>query len=273
MAYISNKLCHFVGRSLASDLDRFRLLQKIILSGMLLVNPNKENSPSEIKTTSQYTKIDDLGEVFPEIACVCFCDIPDDELLIHTTKYSKFGLAFKKDFLVHAGARPVQYVPKDFDMSIQMNGCITPKDSNKYFIDINRLLVYTLTMIDVLNGSNNSILRMYQEKKASDKLLQQASIHFEMNLPEIVVNNNIHGVTYALSRHIMNSNAYIKLFDPMLPNDDPQNYYMEREWRCLENVTFTIDDIVAVYLPHSEIIEDQFVKRFPELENRIYILE
>ena len=273
MAYISNKLCHFVGRALKDDWERYRLLQKIIKMGMLLVNPNEKGSPPRIGTSSDYKEIDDLGEVFSEIKCICFCDIPDNDLAIHTSKYSKLGLAFRKDFLVQAGARPVQYVPICADMSIQMKGCITPQSPRKYFPEISRLFLYTLIMIDVLNGNDNTIVHMYQQGKQTSQQIKQLAAYLELNLPEIVFENNVHAVAYTLFHHTINSNAYIKLFDPSLPENDPQNYYMEREWRCLENVKFTLDDIETVYLPYSEIMEDLFIKSFPELEDRIQILK
>ena len=43
---------------------------------------------------------------------VCFCDIPVADLPFHSQKYSPFGIAFKKSFLVKQGAAPVIYVPK-----------------------------------------------------------------------------------------------------------------------------------------------------------------
>src|ERR1035437_3915934 len=42
----------------------------------------------------------------------CFCDIPEEALQRHTSVYGRFGLAFKKDFLVARGANPVFYVAK-----------------------------------------------------------------------------------------------------------------------------------------------------------------
>jgi hypothetical protein len=38
--------------------------------------------------------------------------------------------------------------------------------------------------------------------------------------------------------------------------DDPENFYMEREWRSLRNIHFEIDDIHRIILPRS------FSKRF-----------
>ena len=43
--------------------------------------------------------------------------------------------------------------------------------------------------------------------------------------------------------------AYIKFFDPELPDEHPDNYYMEREWRALGPVAFSIADIRRILIP------------------------
>jgi hypothetical protein len=51
--------------------------------------------------------------------------------------------------------------------------------------------------------------------------------------------------------------GYVKFFDPSLSDDDPNNFYMEREWRVLgHTVRFTVGDIARLYLP-------------PEFSNRL----
>jgi hypothetical protein len=57
---------------------------------------------------------------------VCFCDIPDTDLAIHVRKYSRFGLAFKKDFLIERGACPVFYVANESPVST--NRVFSPDD-------------------------------------------------------------------------------------------------------------------------------------------------
>jgi hypothetical protein len=50
-----------------------------------------------------------INDVFVE-QVVCFCDIPEADLGMHIQKYSPFGLAFRKEFLIPKGASPVFYI-------------------------------------------------------------------------------------------------------------------------------------------------------------------
>ena len=44
---------------------------------------------------------------------------------------------------------------------------------------------------------------------------------------------------------------YIKCFDESLSDEDEENYYMEREWRILDQVEFTLNDVCRIILPES----------------------
>jgi hypothetical protein len=45
--------------------------------------------------------------------------------------------------------------------------------------------------------------------------------------------------------------SFLKVFDDSLPDEDPENFYMEREWRMLGNLRFAMDDVYRVILPQS----------------------
>jgi hypothetical protein len=40
----------------------------------------------------------------------------------------------------------------------------------------------------------------------------------------------------------------LKFFDARLPPDDERNYYMEREWRIMGGVSFSLSDVTRVLL-------------------------
>lgn len=92
--YVSNLLCHFVGRSKSSDEEKFQLLLLIIKEGRLLCSLDPAGTPKTIMS-SKYSG-EHVGEVLERCDSVCFCDIPDESLGIHTNKYSKFGMGFDK---------------------------------------------------------------------------------------------------------------------------------------------------------------------------------
>jgi Putative abortive phage resistance protein AbiGi, antitoxin len=105
--YVSNELTHFVGRSLQTAEEQYRLLTEVILtSGTLGTMP--EGSFQVCAGGGTHPASNDMVR-YPMI---CFCDIPVPDLALHIEKYSRFGLAFKKQFLVPKGARPVYYVPR-----------------------------------------------------------------------------------------------------------------------------------------------------------------
>jgi Putative abortive phage resistance protein AbiGi, antitoxin len=56
--------------------------------------------------------------------------------------------------------------------------------------------------------------------------------------------------------------AYIKLFDSSLPEGDPDNYYMEREWRVLGKVEFEVGDVARIVIPSD--FAQQFRDKVPE---------
>jgi hypothetical protein len=51
-----------------------------------------------------------------------------------------------------------------------------------------------------------------------------------------------------ITTHVL---AFVKIFDDALADDDPDNFYMEREWRVLGSVRFQLDDVARVFLPRS----------------------
>ena len=57
-------------------------------------------------------------------------------------------------------------------------------------------------------------------------------------------------VQHLLDFHVL---SFIKFFDPAMPEDDPENFYMEREWRVYGNVDFDLSDISRITLPGTYV--------------------
>jgi hypothetical protein len=105
--YVSNELTHFVGRGMAES-DQYDLLVNQILKPGWLTFPPHDRRTYRSPTFNLGTTISDGKMITTQV--ICFCDIPLADLAIHMNKYSHFGVAFRRDFLVALGANPVFYV-------------------------------------------------------------------------------------------------------------------------------------------------------------------
>jgi hypothetical protein len=63
----------------------------------------------------------------------------------------------------------------------------------------------------------------------------------------------------------------LKFFTVGLAGDDPENYYMEREWRVPEGFAFRLDDIARVIVPRE--FADQLCSDMPDYSGPIMIAE
>lgn len=65
--------------------------------------------------------------------------------------------------------------------------------------------------------------------------------------------------------------AFIKVFDSDLPESDPRNYYMEREWRVPNPVPFTAEDVASIVVPES--YAERFSSVFPQYARSVDAFE
>ncbi|WP_300063601.1 abortive infection system antitoxin AbiGi family protein [uncultured Roseobacter sp.] len=61
--------------------------------------------------------------------------------------------------------------------------------------------------------------------------------------------------------------AFIKPFDVSKSEDDIDNYYMEREWRSVGYVSFSLTNVQQVLVPSP--YQSELLQRFPALSDRI----
>jgi Putative abortive phage resistance protein AbiGi, antitoxin len=223
--YVSAELHHFVGKDLPDDDARYDTLLKILRSGLLrpgqlpgVESPQGESDPAGVAFTIQPAAEDTEEMVRAEV--VCFCDIPADDLGLHMTKYSHFGISFPKPFLCQQGANPVYYVACD------SRAVLSPETDDTlgrlFSAEIRRFL-----------GRNP----YFAPGDRDDAWRDAVALHRFAR-------------TYMF--------AFVKPFwvtlaggEPV-PDDDPMNVYMEREWRVLGPVRFALSDVSRVTLPQRE---------------------
>jgi hypothetical protein len=206
---------------------------------------------------------------------VCFCDIPEPDLAIHVTKYSKFGLAFPRGFLVEKGASPVFYIAKEAPVPVTM--LMAPPEFRARIDEVRRKGGYTdrallfdtsfraivdlLCAVDGLNADSDG--RFFKEVDSKDfesriKVLLQLSDDQVSALRTAIANNKQFFATLRTCTSFLLNDvfSFVKGFDTKLPFDDEQSYYMEREWRIPSNVQFSLSDVSRVFFP------SKYAKRF-----------
>src|SRR5437667_11562245 len=110
--YISKELTHFIKTRKAEHEGEnaiFEKMVKILKTECITTSSlgNREDRGIGL-SIDKSRKLSSNNKYIPGM--ICFCDIPLQDMSIHIAKYSRFGIAFKKDFLVSKGANPVFYV-------------------------------------------------------------------------------------------------------------------------------------------------------------------
>jgi hypothetical protein len=265
--YVSSELSHFVGRD-KSEEEQYSLLVKILRSGWLTHGPNHD--PTVARTAGlDFSKPISTDEAI-KYQVVCFCDIPENDLSIHVNKYSRFGLAFKKEFLIDAGACPVFYVanegrvpagavfnPGDFMSRIQGANAKGGVDRALYFDTSVRGILDLLAALD--SFCSNDGTEYFKGTVPRDEWKSRFCTLLGLNdaqaqAVEASLKGNFQAkqslaiCTDFLLNYVF---SFVKCFDAKRPFEDEANYYMEREWRVANNVSFRIDDVVRVFFPAS----------------------
>lgn len=235
--YVSDELTHFVGRGLP-ERAQFGLLLEVLRTGTLSPPPHTPDVEGRVS-------IDRAAPVSRNLAyepeAVCFCDIPVGDLDLHIRKYSPFGVAFRKPFLVQRGASPVFYVA----------GASTTRLPNGGGRGL------PITRADYYD-------RMVQEYH---RLRDEAQARLE-GLPPDAKERGFYDDLLRLA-HFLDFEvwSYLKFFHYPTNDEDPENYYMEREWRMLGTLRFALDDVRRVILP--EAYAREFRDAFPGYHGQV----
>jgi hypothetical protein len=209
--YVSDELTHFVGRTLQSADEQYGLLIENILT------PGKLGAlPDGSFQLCVHGDIHPANNDMVQYPMVCFCDIPVQDLSLHIEKYSRFGLAFKKCFLVPKGARPVFYVPRTtFGYGAGDFSFI------QHFLNADAAL-------ELSTGPGGAVASSSDEVRRLVKNLCWSAMPFSL--------------------HVF---GYMVFFDPNTTDTDATNYYMEREWRLPGLLTFDLPDVSRIILPSN----------------------
>lgn len=261
--YVSSELSHFVGKGQVDE-EQYQLLLHVLTTGWLTYAPH---DPSLPRTASlDFSKPISADEVI-QYQVVCFCDIPHADLAIHVQKYSKFGLAFGKNFLIDRGACPVFYVANE--SPVPANEVFSPDDflprineakkkgyvDRALFFDTSvRAILDLFAALDALCCDEEG--RYFKGFPGTDFKQRFAQLLGLSSDQMVAIEAALKGNDQALKTVRMSADfllnqvfTFMKCFDAKRSFQDEANYYMEREWRIGANLQFTLADVVRVFFP------------------------
>jgi hypothetical protein len=224
--YVSPDLTHFVGRGKRNQKERYEVLRAILNSGRLRARKptDLERAPYVLSINAE-AKLSTNDAYAPSV--VCFCDIPLGDLDIHMRKYSRFGIAFTKDFLLKAGATPVMYIPtkarpvlspfKDF---YRKPVASTARAFDEFYKRYHQL-GSDFRGVEIAPGSSTEMKKLARQFR---------------------------DLRYFLDINVL---SHLKFFDPLRADSDQDNFYMEREWRVNGNVRFALGAVRRVIVPEN----------------------
>jgi hypothetical protein len=237
--YISDILFHFVGKDLQKEEEQYDLLKKIIQEGWISFPPHEQQiSPGSVEIHSMRSrKLEEM--INPK--CVCFSDIPIEEISLHVTKYSQFGLGFSRDFLLLKGANPVFYIGENSTAFVQSQNATYDKVNMKEYYQENfSKTIYYFFMCYL----------PYTQKVANDKK-----------------SDTEYRDTCNILNFLINVFSHFKPWNDKLDATNPNNFYYEREWRALNNINFALSDVEIICVPKNFI--GRFKRDFPDYRGKI----
>ena len=160
-------------------------------------------------------------------AAVSFCDIPVQDLSIHMKKYSRFGLAFHKFFLLTKEGNAGFLYGERLDIAYQPQVDWAARDlsagqySRAFFLNsfISKFCAKRLELFCLL-------VRQYQESTPAEEKLNPCITNL---LTDIEV------LMRGVDREFL---SYCVPFGASSIADDEKTFYMEREWRALSDIRF-----------------------------------
>jgi hypothetical protein len=234
--YVSDELAHFVGSGEAPDMQ-YSLLVKILRSGWLTHPPHEPNISGNL-TINTAAKLSTNVMYLPQM--VCFCDIPFQDLQIHTSKYSRFGLSLSKELVARQGGAPVFYLPRNTRVRFwhhplyeQRNAALPKGEVEDLDEDIS-----LGDLFDQMVPEYHALMYLFAE------LINQTSRTPGVSEERLRLHRLRHFLDFCFL-------SYVKFFEQELADDNPDNFYMEREWRVVGNVHFALEDVRRIFIPQD----------------------
>jgi hypothetical protein len=266
--YVSHELTHFVGRGKPEGEQYTIFVNKILKTGWLTYPPHDPNRPRSLALDLSQPISTDQALRYE---VVCFCDIPETDLALHVRKYSRFGLALRKLFLIERGACPVFYVANESPTSVMElwppgNFMTAQVELARQRGVIDRALLFSVSarqIIDIFAAldaiSNDEGKRYFQSGGTLSADEAKSRLRTLLNLSDVqasAIEQALRGNQQAahtignLRNFLINEVfSFIKCFEAIRSFDDQENYYMEREWRIANHLQFTLDDVTHIFLP------------------------
>lgn len=229
--YSSEILYHFVGSgSPDDDEENFVVLNKILRSQQI----GRNLVPCQIVV--DYDRQIEKGELIVQ-SVICLCDIRLGQLRhVHLKKYGRFGVGVDKITFARQGGRPVIYMPIDRQ----------PGGGANNLLGKNILSTYRALSEYFLAEAPSTRSRFSSEYPSSPvDAVEQARTHLAKDLL-----------------------AFLKYYDPTLPDHHEDNYYMEREWRKFGNFSLhlALRQVVAPIEYHARLRDE-----FPQIDVKLVV--
>ncbi len=228
-SYVSDELTHFVGRSLPDHHSRYALLREILRTGWLKASHRDELGPGFVGHSDGGKTLS--GNEAIKCTSVCFCDIPVAALGIHMKKYSPFGIAFAKRRMLYSGATPVHYLARN---ASHRGVGIGPRTAGEWLDQLRK----------EIQSFGHDLGKYVASHDGHPRFL------YKLSPPDTPQGHRLMGQFSALENDLeFRVFGQLKFFSVGLAADDPDNFYMEREWRVPEGFAFCLDDIARIIVP------------------------
>jgi len=235
--YTSGELFHFVGFSSPNDDARnYEKLSKVLNDGWISSPPHHKSWGKIGYRVEWPQQLHSEKLIVPDVTC--YADIPFECLSIHTAKYGKFGVALARDYLIKYGARPVMYIPMSANDWQSIHGQTLLKDIET-----------------IVKSFNEQVIRLSPES-----LNNVRDVGAPLTSPE--------AASSAMKSMVFKDFlAFLKPFNSELDLHDPNNFYMEREWRRLGNMEIQAEQLTKVVVAKG--YKERTASDFPLYSNHI----